>query len=194
MTENRPSRVRPLTSVELLDAAVWREIGSEKPQPTAAFIEALSRLVGRWLLVRSETPEMDALTLLCKARGYIERGGAEQIRGNGELPRKNDAPEWPRNAFDDGSAIISPRRCGSHKRLPSIGGTNVHHPIGWYCFMLAMFLMWAWGAADCIHVLRHPEAKSVFRIACRWVGLLLCVAMMFDMIGIAWFLWIGGAL
>ena len=57
-----------------------------------------------------------------------------------------------------------------------------------------MFLMWAWGAADCIHVLRHPEAKSVFRIACRWVGLLLCVAMMFDMIGIAWFLWIGGAL
>jgi hypothetical protein len=54
--------------------------------------------------------------------------------------------------------------------------------------------MWAWGAADCIHVLRHPEGKSVFRRACRWVGLLVWVAMMFDMIGIAWSLWIGGAL
>jgi hypothetical protein len=60
---------RPLTSVELLDAAVWREIGTEDPQPPAAFIEALSRLVGRWLLVRSETPDMDAITLICKARG-----------------------------------------------------------------------------------------------------------------------------
>jgi hypothetical protein len=35
----------PLTSVELLDAAVWREIDSEEPQPAAAFLEALSRLV-----------------------------------------------------------------------------------------------------------------------------------------------------
>jgi hypothetical protein len=38
---------RPLTSVELLDAAVWREIDSEEPQPAAAFLEALSRLVIR---------------------------------------------------------------------------------------------------------------------------------------------------
>ena len=66
--------------MELLDAAVWREIGTEDPQPPAAFIEALSRLVGRWLLVRSETPDMDAITLICKARGgYIERGGGEQL-------------------------------------------------------------------------------------------------------------------
>jgi hypothetical protein len=27
-----------LTSVELLDAAVWREIDSEEPQPAAAFL------------------------------------------------------------------------------------------------------------------------------------------------------------
>jgi hypothetical protein len=67
--------VRPLTSVELLDAAVGREIGTEDAQPPAAFIEALSRLVGRWLLVRSETPEMDALTLMCKARGSLHREG-----------------------------------------------------------------------------------------------------------------------
>jgi hypothetical protein len=42
----------PLTNVELLDAAIWREIGSEEAQPASAFVEALSRLVDRWLLVR----------------------------------------------------------------------------------------------------------------------------------------------
>jgi hypothetical protein len=63
----------PLTSVELLDAAVWREIDSEEAQPAAAFLEALARLLSRWLLVRSDTPQMDALTVLCKARGYIAR-------------------------------------------------------------------------------------------------------------------------
>ena len=63
----------PLNSVELLDAAVWREIGSEEAQPASAFLEALSRLVGRWLLVRSDTPEMDAVTVLCKARTHIVR-------------------------------------------------------------------------------------------------------------------------
>jgi hypothetical protein len=66
---------RPLTSVELLDAAVWREIGSEEPQPQAAFLEALSVIVGRWLLVRSNAPEMDLMTVVCRARGYIERRG-----------------------------------------------------------------------------------------------------------------------
>ena len=33
---------RPLTSVELLDAAVWREIGSEEAQPASAFLYARS--------------------------------------------------------------------------------------------------------------------------------------------------------
>jgi hypothetical protein len=54
---------RRLTSVEFLDAAVWREIGSEEPQSASAFLEALSALVGRWLLIRSDTPEMDAVTV-----------------------------------------------------------------------------------------------------------------------------------
>jgi hypothetical protein len=61
----------PPTSVELLDAAVWREIDSEEAQPAAVFLEALARLLSRWLLIRSDTPQMDALTVLCKARGYI---------------------------------------------------------------------------------------------------------------------------
>jgi hypothetical protein len=76
-----PKGVRPLTSVELLDAAVWCEIGTEEPQPAPAFLEALSALVGRWLIARSSEPEMDVVTVMCRARGYIERRGAEQSRG-----------------------------------------------------------------------------------------------------------------
>jgi len=44
--------VTRLTSVQLLDAAIWREIGTEEPQPATAFLGALAALVGRWLLVR----------------------------------------------------------------------------------------------------------------------------------------------
>jgi hypothetical protein len=32
--------LKPLTTVQLLDAARWREIGSDDPQPPEAFIEA----------------------------------------------------------------------------------------------------------------------------------------------------------
>jgi hypothetical protein len=67
------TEARRLTSVQLLDAAIWQEIGSEEPQPSPAFVEALSALVGRWLLVRSNAPEMDLMTVMCRARGYIER-------------------------------------------------------------------------------------------------------------------------
>ena len=79
--ENETKAVQPLTSVELLDAAVWREIGTEEPQPAPAFLEALSALVGRWLIARSDAPDMDLMTVMCRARGYIERCGAEQSRG-----------------------------------------------------------------------------------------------------------------
>jgi hypothetical protein len=62
---------RRVTSVELLDAAIWREINSDDPQPPAAFLQALSCLLGRWLLIRSGSPAMDAVTLLCQARAYV---------------------------------------------------------------------------------------------------------------------------
>jgi hypothetical protein len=38
----------PLTAVQLLDAAIWREIGSDQTQPHEAFIEALSRVLALW--------------------------------------------------------------------------------------------------------------------------------------------------
>jgi hypothetical protein len=71
---------RPLTSVELLDAAVWREINSNEAQSQAAFLDALSHLVGRWLMVRSDAPEMDVVTVLCKARAYIARQEVRQTK------------------------------------------------------------------------------------------------------------------
>ena len=86
------AEVQPLTSVELLDAAVWREIGSEEPQPRSAFVEALSALVGRWLLVRSDAPQMDLVTLMCRARGYIERGGAERRYARNGKKNKKQKP------------------------------------------------------------------------------------------------------
>jgi adenylate cyclase len=67
---------RPLTSVELLDAAVWREINSDEAQPQAAFLDALSHLVGRWLMVRSDAPGMDVVTVLC----YIARQEVRQTK------------------------------------------------------------------------------------------------------------------
>jgi hypothetical protein len=79
----KPAQVTRLTSVQLLDAAIWREIGSEEPQPAPAFLEALAALLGRWLLVRSAAPAMDAVTVLCRARGYIARHG--ELR-NGRQP------------------------------------------------------------------------------------------------------------
>ena len=37
------------------------------------FLQALSCLLGRWLLIRSEAPAMDAVTVLCQARAYVVR-------------------------------------------------------------------------------------------------------------------------
>jgi hypothetical protein len=61
----------PLTSVQLLDAAIWREIASNEPQPPEAFTEALSRLLARWMLTRSQAPQMETLTALCKTHAYV---------------------------------------------------------------------------------------------------------------------------
>jgi hypothetical protein len=61
----------PLTAFQLLDAAIWREIGADEPQPPEAFTEALFRLLARWMLSRSQAPELETLITLCKARAYV---------------------------------------------------------------------------------------------------------------------------
>ena len=81
---------RRLTSVELLDAAIWREINSDDPQPPAAFLQALSCLLGRWLLIRSRNPAMDAVTVLCQARAYIVRYENVEVNATKEALQHRD--------------------------------------------------------------------------------------------------------
>jgi hypothetical protein len=62
-----------LTSVQLIEAAVWREHGSTEPQPADVLHQALADAVSRWLLVRSESPEIDSLKFLCRVKANISQ-------------------------------------------------------------------------------------------------------------------------
>ena len=60
-----------LSSVQLIEAALWRELGSTEPQSQDVLRQALADAVSRWLLIRSETPDIDALKFLCRVRANI---------------------------------------------------------------------------------------------------------------------------
>ena len=60
-----------LTSIQLIEAALWRELGSNEPQSADVLSQALADAVSRWLLVRSESPDIDALKFICQARANI---------------------------------------------------------------------------------------------------------------------------
>jgi hypothetical protein len=66
------NKVMPqLSSVQLIEAALWRELGSTEPQSQDVLRQALADAVSRWLLIRSETPEIDALKFLCRVKANI---------------------------------------------------------------------------------------------------------------------------
>ena len=60
-----------LSSVQLIEAALWRELGSTEPQSQDVLRQALADAVSRWLLIRSETLEIDALKFLCRVKANI---------------------------------------------------------------------------------------------------------------------------
>ena len=60
-----------LSSVQLIEAALWRELGSTEPQSQDVLRQALADAVSRWLLIRSETPDIDALKFLCRVKANI---------------------------------------------------------------------------------------------------------------------------
>jgi hypothetical protein len=62
-----------LTSVQLIDAALWRELGCNEPQPADVLHQALADAVSHWLLVRSESPDIDALKFVCRLRANIDQ-------------------------------------------------------------------------------------------------------------------------
>jgi len=45
------------TSIQMLDTAIWKELGIEEVTESEAFYHALGTLLSRWLLARSEYPE-----------------------------------------------------------------------------------------------------------------------------------------
>jgi hypothetical protein len=68
--EEKNGGVRRVTTLELLDAATWREIDSDGPQPPAAFLHALSCLPGRRFLIVPRRPQL-MRSLWCARRGYM---------------------------------------------------------------------------------------------------------------------------
>jgi adenylate cyclase len=85
--DEKNGEVRRVTSVELLDAAIWREIGSDGPQSPMAFLQALSCLLGRWLLIRSGAPAMDVVTVMCQTRAYVVRLENVEVNGIEDAPQ-----------------------------------------------------------------------------------------------------------
>ena len=59
------------TSIQMLDTAIWKELGVEEVTESEAFYHALATLLSRWLLARSEYPEMEAIKLFAKVRAYV---------------------------------------------------------------------------------------------------------------------------
>ena len=51
----------------MLDAAIWKELGAEEVSKSEAFYDALGTRLSRWLLARSQYPEMEAIKLLANA-------------------------------------------------------------------------------------------------------------------------------
>ena len=99
------------TSTQLLDHAIWTELGSRNDAEAEAFYDALSTLLSRWLLARSEYPEMEAIKLFAKVRAlpvraeaarthpaWASQGRAAPCTGEGYLLRAARTNQRPRIA------------------------------------------------------------------------------------------------
>ena len=62
-----------LTSIQILDAAIWTELGKQEDAEAEAFYNALGTLLSRWLIARSDYPEMEAIRLFAKVRAYVAK-------------------------------------------------------------------------------------------------------------------------
>ena len=55
----------------MLDAAIWQELGGEKANNAEAVYHTLGTHLSRWLLARSDYPQMEALKLFAKVRAHV---------------------------------------------------------------------------------------------------------------------------
>jgi hypothetical protein len=59
------------TSIQIFDAAICKELDVQiLSEPEAAY-GALGTLLSRWLLARSEYPELEAIRLFAKVKAYL---------------------------------------------------------------------------------------------------------------------------
>ena len=79
--EEKNGGVRRVTTLELLDAATWREIDSDGPQPPAAFLHALSCLPGRRFLIVPRRPQLMRSLWCAQARVYVVRHENVEVNG-----------------------------------------------------------------------------------------------------------------
>jgi hypothetical protein len=73
------------TSIQMLDAAIWQELGGEKAHDAEAVYYTLGTLLSRWLLARSDYPEMEAIKLFAKGPGVCRPTGTFLVT----VPLKN---------------------------------------------------------------------------------------------------------
>ncbi len=59
------------TSIQMIDTAIWQELGGERANDAEAVYHALGTLLSRWLLASSDYPEMEAIKLFAKVRAYV---------------------------------------------------------------------------------------------------------------------------
>jgi hypothetical protein len=63
------------TSIQMLDAAIWQELGGEKAHDAEAVYHTLGTLLSRWLLARSESRN-GGDQAFCKGPGVCRPTGA----------------------------------------------------------------------------------------------------------------------
>jgi hypothetical protein len=62
-----------LTSIQMLDAAICQELNTQAVVEPDASYHALGTLLSRWLLARSDYPEMEAIQLFAKVRAFVSK-------------------------------------------------------------------------------------------------------------------------
>jgi hypothetical protein len=66
-------KMSQLTSIQILDTAIRTELGTQEDAEAEAFYNALGTLLSRWLIARSDYPEMEAIKLFAKVRAYVAK-------------------------------------------------------------------------------------------------------------------------
>ena len=99
----------------MLDAAIWKELAAEEVSKSEAFYDALGTLLSRWMLARSQYPEMEAIKVFAnadqskgacalKATEIVHASLFPKLRGSGHQ-RKTKSKAADRKQFSSDDQI-----------------------------------------------------------------------------------------